>query len=382
MKARYHSVDVVVYFAGKAGNFYQLEQWLKPLEALQEALGTILIVARHTEAYAWIQSTTQFQVAYCKSLESLQTLYETNDFKCVLYVNNSALNFHSLMNNSAVHVHINHGESEKTSTFTNRAKAYDRVFIVAQAALDKYQQNLINIDAEKFVKIGRPQLDFIETMEKPASGKAVVLYAPTWEGTHYSMNYSSLPDQGVNIMQQLLADERYHVIYRPHPNTGARCQKTQAADKEIRALVESASDAVVMDRCDINTVFSGVDVALFDNSAVAVDFLQFNKPMLMTDYFDRVPNRQDKPQITRACRMLMADDFSQLGSLFDEALSADPLGQARETMRHYFLGNHERGVSTQVFIREVECLMRQRDQWLAALSAPISATVVPFEMPC
>ncbi len=362
-EARYQDVDVVVYFAGKTGNLYQLQQWLHPFQVLQQQLGRLLIVVRDATVYSWVQDQTVFQVAYCKTMDSLQTLYENNDFKCILYVNNSALNFHSLMNNSALHIHINHGESEKTSTFSNRAKAYDRVFIVAQAALDKYLQNLINIDAERFVSIGRPQLDFVEPVALPAAGKPVVLYAPTWEGTHYSMNYSSLPDHGLSIVQQLLVSGEYFLIYRPHPNTGSRCDQTKRADQQIRTLLAATPDARVMDQCAINTVFSAVDVALFDNSAVAVDFLHFNKPMLMTDYFHRAA-RQDKPQITRACQMLSENALQLVAGHIKSALASDPLVTQRQAIRHYFLGDYAAGESTEAFVSAVSDVITMRDQAL------------------
>ncbi|MGB1009378.1 MAG: CDP-glycerol glycerophosphotransferase family protein [Thiolinea sp.] len=370
-ESRYQDVDNVVYFAGKTGNLYQLQQWLHPFQVLQQQLGRLLIVVRDAAVYSWVQDKTGFQVAYCKTMDSLQTLYENNDFKCILYVNNSALNFHSLMNNSALHVHINHGESEKTSTFSNRAKAYDRVFIVAQAALDKYMQNLINIDAGRFVRIGRPQLDFIEPVALPAAGKPVVLYAPTWEGTHYSMNYSSVPEHGLSIVKQLLAGGEYFLIYRPHPNTGSRCGQTRNADRQIRTLLAASPDAKVMDQCAINTVFSCVDVALFDNSAVAVDFLHFNKPMLMTDYFYRA-ERQDKPQITRACQMLSADSLQIVATPIKAALDNDPFATQRQAMRHYFLGDYAAGESTETFVKAIEDVIALRDQAISAQELTLS----------
>ena len=80
-ESRYQDVDNVVYFAGKTGNLYQLQQWLHPFQVLQQQLGRLLIVVRDAAVYSWVQDETGFQVAYCKTMDSLQTLYENNDFK-------------------------------------------------------------------------------------------------------------------------------------------------------------------------------------------------------------------------------------------------------------------------------------------------------------
>ena len=57
------------------------------------------------------------------------TLYDIGDFKVGIYVNNSNRNFQSLNNPRMLHVHVNHGESDKLSSFSNQVKAYDRVFV-------------------------------------------------------------------------------------------------------------------------------------------------------------------------------------------------------------------------------------------------------------
>lgn len=365
MKTRYADINVVVYFSGDMGNIYQIQQWLKPLEVLNKG-EKVLIIARNEHAYDWIQGNTCFPVAYCRTMTSLLKLYEDNDFKCILYVNNAATNFQSLCENTALHVHINHGESEKTSTFTNRAKAYDFTFIVADAAYEKYANNLINMDLNKLVKIGRPQADFIERVEGPETDKKVILYAPTWEATHFSMNYTSLPDYGVSFVNKIIEQDDYYLIYRPHPNTGSRDLLTKQADSNIRDMISHADNAMVMDKEDINSVFELTDLAIFDNSAVTVDFLAFDKPMLMTDYFYRQKEvAVGKSKIISACEAINDSNYEDVLTLIERGLTFDPKAIQRGKMKRYFLGDYARGESTALFIEKIKGIIKMRDELMA-----------------
>lgn len=354
MDGRYKDINIVVYFAGDMKNIYQLQQWIKPFETLNK-VEALLIVARNIEAYDWIQANTKFQLSYAKTMTSLLKLYEDNHFKCILYVNNACTNFQSLSNNSALHVHINHGESEKTSTFSNRAKAYDFIFIVADAAYDKYANNLINMDMKKFIKIGRPQIDFIQSAEIPTTKKKIILYAPTWEGTHLSMDYTSLPSYGVDFVKKIIAHKDYFLIYRPHPNTGSRDRLTQQADQKIREMIALSDSSKVMDKQDINSIFEIIDLAIFDNSAVTVDFLAFDKPMLITDFFFRQEGQAaGKPKITKACQLVDDSNKDDILALIHENQIQDPKATQRQAIKKYFLGNNPRGKSTQMFIEKVQ----------------------------
>lgn len=376
MDSRYSNISVVVYFSGNMGNIYQLDQWVKPLEVLNKT-EEILIVARNVEAYEWIQGHTQFHVAFCKTMTTLLQLYEDNNFKCILYVNNSCTNFQSLSDNRALHVHINHGESEKTSTFTNRAKAYDFTFVVADAGYDKYVNNLINMDESKFVKVGRPQTDFIEAVDRPQTDKKIILYAPTWEGTHLSMNYTSLPGCGLKFVKKILATDDYYLIYRPHPNTGSRDLVTKQADSKIRDLVAQSDHATIMIKEDINSVFELTDLAIFDNSAVTVDFLAFDKPILMTDYFHRQEGMvAGKPQIIKACELVNEQNNENIVTLIENGLKYDVKAGQRREMKQYFLGNYPRGKSTEMFVEKIKEVINMRDELLLCNSQ--NDDVIPF----
>lgn len=362
--------EVAMYFSGSMGNIYQLEQWLGPLIFLNK-ITPMIIITRVKEVYDWLTINTHFVIVYCRTIQDLTDLYECSNLKCILYVNHGFKNFQSLMNHKALHIHINHGESDKTSTITNQAKSYDYVYVVAQAGYDKYDKNLIKKDMQKYIKVGRPQLEHIPKIEQLKTDKSIVLYAPTWEGTHESMNFSSLQEYGLSIVQKLIDNSDYFIIYKPHPNTGSRDTKIKKINEEIINILKKHPDAEVLLSGDINSIYPQVDICIFDNSAVAIDYLITNKPMLMTDMFHRIKGRVDKPIITGAARMLKPSDAINIDNIVKEELSLDTKIEDRKKIKDYFLGNfdYDNGESTSTFITKILEACKERDSLLKEITA-------------
>lgn len=240
------------------------------------------------------------------------------------------------------------------------------------------------MDLNKLVKIGRPQADFIEIVERPQTDKKIILYAPTWEATHLSMNYTSLPDYGISFVNKIIEHGNYYLIYRPHPNTGSRDFLTKQTDIKIRDIISHANNAMIMDKEDINSVFELTDLAIFDNSAVTIDFLAFDKPMLMTDYFYRQKDVViGKSKIITACESIDASNYEDVLRLIDRGLTLDPKAIQRGKMKRYFLGAYERGESTALFIEKIKNIIKMRDRLVVCqqgddvlpFSAPVSSAI-------
>jgi len=278
-----------------------------------------------------------------------------------------------LINSRALHIHINHGESDKTSTISNQSKAYDYSFIVSDAGYDKYNLNLLKKDMSRFIKIGRPQLDFIEKIDldiKIIGDKKVILYAPTWEGVYESMNFTSISDYGLFIVKTLLASNQYYTIYKPHPTTGSRDIKIRNINSEIVNLINSSDQGEVILEGDINGLYSSVDLAIFDNSAVAIDYLVVDKPMLMTDMFFNIKDRVSRPIISGASILLSKSNIDNLLSIINKELAEDTLQIKRNRIKEYFLGkyNYSNQESTKIFISKIEEICKEHDSLLESLN--------------
>lgn len=210
------SAEVIAYFGDHAEKTYQLTQWLPVLERLSEHY-PVLLVFRKLGALRAVKGTTALPMVFVRRFEDLATLYFENDYKLAIYVNNGVTNFQSLSYAPMVHVHVNHGESDKISMVSNQAKAYDKTLIAGQAARERHRAALLDFDESKLISVGRPQLDVAREPELPPTALRTLMYAPTWEGENESNNYTSIDLYGVDIVRALLDIPRSRVIYKPHP---------------------------------------------------------------------------------------------------------------------------------------------------------------------
>jgi len=363
--------EVALFFSGQLKDKYQIEQWLKPL-GLLACEKPFLFIVKEKEVFLWLKANTNFSVVYYKNLNSLIQFYETHPIKVILYVNNGLRNFHSLIYNKALHVHINHGESDKVSTLSNQSKAYDYLFVSGNAGYEKYKLNLLKNDMSRFIKIGRPQLEHIEAMDfdkEIIANKKIILYAPTWEGMYESMNYSSLLEHGQSIVTQLLEEPNYYLLYKPHPNTGTRDPIFKKTSNQIIKILSNSSKGEIILNKDINALYPYVDLAIFDNSAVAIDYLYVDKPMIMVDMFYKNRTHDMMPTIVHATKLLILKELDKIVLIIENELTHDSVREKRSEIKDYFLGSFDylEGESTQAFIQNITDICSERDTLLINL---------------
>ena len=355
-------LKLALYFYGGMAEVYQMDQWLDAMEELY-GVEPFCIIVRNENVKAYLDKKTDMPIVYFDTINELLTAYEESNFKVILYVNNGMKNFQSLIYHRALHIHLNHGESEKSSMHSNQCKCYDYTYVVGDAAYDRYKRHIINIGLANYVKIGRPQFDYVKKVKKNFDRK-VILYAPTDESTHISMRYTSIERLGLKIIDAILKNPEYQLVYRPHPSTGKNSKTVaQINDKIIKKVEESENGTVEKDLNAID-LLSVVDLAIFDNSSLIIDFLHFDRPMFATNMF--MPEYHDiKPfKMLKGCTMLDEENINDLSTLISEQLDKDPLKEQRARIREYYLGNYKKGESTQIFIQKVLEVMEERDRLL------------------
>ena len=192
-------VDVIAYFADDVTRAYQLAQWLPVLEVL-DAVHPVGLVTRDPDVAHAVRRATTLPVHLAPSFAELMLLYGDLDASVVLYCNNSMRNFESLVSPRMLHVHVNHGESDKQSMASNNAKAYDRVFVAGEAAVERHRAGLMESTPLDWSgsagAAGPPPRPLI-----PPSSRRTVLYAPTWEGDADYNDYSSVDVYGRRIVR-------------------------------------------------------------------------------------------------------------------------------------------------------------------------------------
>jgi hypothetical protein len=335
---------------------YQLRQWYRPLEALSQAMPTVISVRKATVARVVAQECS-LPLVYMRTLHDMENYMTTADPRVVLYVNQSVRNFQLMRYGRPMHVFISHGESEKGYMSSGQLRAYDFAFIAGQAAQDRILGSLPNYDpAQRTRQIGRPQLDFLPADRSGRPGVKTVFYAPTWEGDRPSMAYGSIESAGRQAVGSLLM-AGYRVIYRPHPLSGTHSPSYRQADRKIRVMLNRANARLAPGRApnvidtasQIDDQIAESDIAVVDNSAMAFDWLVTGKPLIVT-----VPAAESavgaNNSFLSACYRLTAAGAGAAADLVSEALARDTLHAQREYWVHRHFGDVSRGASTKRFI--------------------------------
>lgn len=360
---------VLAYFADDPARVYQLLQWLPVLDLL-DATHPVGVVTRAADTAAIVEERTSLPVYLVPEFAELVELYDQLDPSVVLYCNNSTFNFQSLIHGRALHAHINHGESDKQSMVSNNAKAYDRVFVAGQAAVERHLAALMEFDVSKLVRIGRPQLDLRPTPVLAPSDRRTVLYAPTWEGDAEYNDYTSVDLFGPAIVRSILAVPDVRLVYKPHP--GVVTSTTPGIRDNhllILRLLEAAAahdpeaGHIAITEGDILAVIPGCDAMITDVSSVGLDwlYLQTGKPILVTDRHHDAERLRTEVPVSRCADVIDGSTLGELSSLLAARLDHDEHGIARLAMRNHYFGELGEGGSTERFVSAVDALVTLRD---------------------
>jgi hypothetical protein len=373
-----NDVAVIAYFADDPTRTYQLVQWLPVLELLDQR-HRVGIVVRDLDSAAVVRPRTTLPVFAAPSFPELTELYAQLDARVVLYCNNSILNFQSLLDSRMLHAHINHGESDKQSMASNNAKAYDRVFVAGQAAVQRHATGLMEFDLSRLVRIGRPQLDLRPESLLATSERRTVLYAPTWEGDADYNDYTSVDTQGVAITRAILAVPDVRLVYKPHPKVATSdTPAVRDAHRAILDLIERAAAGEpaaghrAITNGDILAVMPQCDAIVTDVSSVCLDwlYLRTDKPVFITDrHHDAERLRRDVP-VSRCADVVDGLVPAELTSLLASRLDRDEHHLARVAMRHHYFDDLQVGESTTRFLDAVSDLVALRDRLLDTRHAP------------
>jgi hypothetical protein len=369
------AAEVLIYFSEVPRRLYQLTQWIPVMERLAEERPTACVL-RSRGAYAALLESTSLPIALVPRYGDLMAFYEPGRHKVVVYVNHARLNFQSLTLRTALHVHVNHGESDKRSSFSNQAKAYDRIFVAGEVAAKRYLDNVLEIDERRLVEVGRPPLDFVPDPVLPAVPTPTVMYAPTWEGESRDNDWSSIRHLGVPIMAQLLGLDSVRVIYKPHPRIISSPDPgiVEAHTGILRLLAASPPDAghMALVRTSPLATFSHVDALVTDVSAVGLDylFLRPECPIVLTDTRNDPETLSSTTPLATGSDVVHADNVDQLGTRVASRLAADAQRSDRLAVRTAYFGDlAPGGESTRRFLEEIGRLCAIRDELLAQRSA-------------
>jgi CDP-Glycerol:Poly(glycerophosphate) glycerophosphotransferase len=356
-----HRPVFMVYFTAPPGSAYQLTMWLPHLARLGERF---VVVLREPDAFATVARATTAPVVYAPELGTFDAAV-VDSLRAVFYVNNGAKNTHCVRYGELAHIFLNHGDSDKASSFNPVATMYDRVFVAGQAGIDRYLRNGVAIPDHRFRIVGRPQVAAVRPPELPVAqvSEPVVLYAPTWTGHYADANYSSLPVAGA-ILEALL-DRGATVILRHHPySTRNRADAARLA--ELHRLL--AADAGATGRrhvwgraatvqLSLVDCFNRSDAMVCDVSSVASEYLYSEKPFAITDMAAHGDGFTEAFPLARVAYVI-DQRATNLPDVLDRLLKTDPGRAGRRRARAYYLGDIPRTRYAEAFLTEARRYVR------------------------
>ncbi|GAA5226381.1 CDP-glycerol glycerophosphotransferase family protein [Paeniglutamicibacter antarcticus] len=353
---------LAIFYGGPAGDLYQLKQWLPVFEQFQDELPTVLLV-KNSVAALQLAKNSALPIQMAGNADSIEPLAYEWGLSAIFYVNNNLANFSVLRLADVRHIHLSHGESEKSSMVSNQLKAYDYCFVAGRASAERITSSLSLFDDSHLKQVGRPQLDQLAaaTPISSSTDRATVLYAPTWEGDRPAMAYSSVASAGEKWISELLEDPTLRIIYRPHPKTGTRNSSAKQADIRIRSLIANATKGapgaghIVDTNSDCYPAMVSADVAVFDVSAMAMDYSTLKRPFFVTVPAALAGDLRDSP-LWDAAEPLSTSAGSGLGEVINRALVKEmPSGSEMFVLHHF--GADVPGTRVQSFQKAIQSVI-------------------------
>lgn len=204
-----------------------------------------------------------------------------------------------------VHVQVFHGTSDKTYGLSSRIHDYDLLLLPGERSRTTMEQagiltptNYAVIGYPKADRVFRGELDRKDCAERLGvdPSRPTILYAPTWRDNKQN---SSLPKFGAEVLST--APDRYNLVVKLHPNT-------KNYDKRYYVKVEQMATAnprikLLGFEHDVMPVMAAADLMLADISAVAHEFLCFDRPLVFLDP-RIIPTGKNKTWVWRTGRVV------------------------------------------------------------------------------
>ncbi len=332
--------EFVVYYTAPAGSEYQIAMWLPYLDRIGRRY---LVIVRSTGTYNKVSGMTTAPVVLRTKLSELDAVAAPS-VKVAFYVNNGSSNAHFVRYTDITHIQLLHGESDKAASFNPVTAMFDKIFVAGQAGVDRYADHGVDIPKEKFVIVGRPQVEAVQPRTEANIPVRSVLYAPTWEGYQSETNYTSLA-HGPQIVRALL-DRGLRVVFRPHPFSYRNAEYVPYI-RQIHAMLErdkaaSGREHIWGKRAETSfslfDCFNDVDALVSDVSSVIPDFLYSTKPfaIMSAGASDNAQFERDFP-LARAGYVL-EPGLANLDAVLDELTTTDSRADTRVAMRERYLG--------------------------------------------
>ncbi len=337
-------LDFVVFFATNKPTYGVYMMWDKYFKRTGRKFA---IITQQEQHIVPLSGKTDTPVIYARRAEDMRSILMLESVRAVFYPTNNNRNMTTTIAPGPLHVHIGHGDSDKASSYRFTNNMYDKIFVAGSAAIERYAKHGVYIDLEKFVIVGRPQIEDVRVGSRNSIKTA--LYAPTWHGDTSEMNYTSLYE-GVCIVKALL-DSGLRVIFRPHPQSRRSSTLSNHIDNVIDVLKDSERETGIKhiygDKAEVAMsvvdCFNESDALISDVSSVVTDYLFSEKPIILISMRENAIEFTKKYPIAKAAYVI-GSDMTGLGATLDMLIeSDDPMKIKRRRFKEHYLGSVKTG---------------------------------------
>lgn len=323
---------------GAGQSRYIANQWLPVLDAT--GINGVLAVREASQLLPL--RPTRVPVVYAPSPRQVEQL-TLPGMAVAFYLAYGEKNAHLLRNPALTHVMLLHGDSDKATSANAQVRGFDEIWVAGQAAIDRYRAAGITLPADRFVVIGRPQVEpLLASLPREPGDRPVVLYAPTFEGYYEETAHSSLDVMGPAMVRRLLAAfPQLQIWFKPHPASGVLRPAMLVAISEIEQLL-TGGDHVLVDHhpeLTLTDCLARADVLLSDVSSVISDFLATRRPVVVTNPEGLPPQEYRARYPSQRASYLVGPDLTGFDEAIADALGDDPLRPEREALVGYLLGD-------------------------------------------
>lgn len=353
-----HQPRFAIAYAGYGGGPTHLTMWEDPLLSA----GFPGVVFNFRSIYCeYLRENTDLTSPLIQlstdAIRDLQIL-TVPTLKWFFYLHNAKSNKRYMALKKVKHVWLGHGDSDKPASVFARHADYDLLVVSGTAAIERYEHAGVHIPREKFVILGRPQVQEIEPATQPISEikRPVVLYAPTWQGKRKEVNFSSLR-RGPAIVRLLIASGA-DVIFRPHP-LSKRYPPLAKIVQRIDGILHADDDRTdtpghhvwgeqANEVWSVNECMNHADALISDVSSVVSDWLQSGKPYAMVSTRWTVEEFRERFPVARGAYILLRD-LNGAEAVIADMLGEDSLAEQRDKLRTSVLGGFSGRESADAF---------------------------------
>ncbi|WP_018875691.1 CDP-glycerol glycerophosphotransferase family protein [Thioalkalivibrio sp. ALE31] len=330
--------EVVAYISGLKDVAYQINQWLPVLERLEQKA---VVLVRERSVFDGM-ADTPLPVYSARTQVDVEAVLGVESVRTVLYPANTMKNVQAFRHYRLNHFFINHGESDKAVNQSKLLMAYDKLLVGGPLAERRLRASGLPLRPEQVEHVGRPQTElFLEAIEAPRSVETV-LYAPTWEGFVEDVNYSSVQAFGLAMVEQLLSDSRYTVLFKPHPYIGVRSALNARYRKQLERLCDGDRLQLVEAGASIHDAMNRSDLMITDISSVLNEYLATNKPIIVCNVKGQSGKAlEEEFPSTRAAYRL--DSGQGVSDVMARVEAGDDLWERRKEVRRDSLGEFPEG---------------------------------------